>query len=419
MPINYVERNHVDDRLLDNLNRKNHIIIYGSSKQGKTCLRKKHIKDDDIISVHCSNKLDISSLNQQILKAAGFEITSSINKTITGRAKANASFGFNLIGKLTGEAEVEGEIERQTSKRPLELDLEDTNDIIQALDSIGFNKYILLEDFHYLQPDVQKNFTYALKAFYERSSIIIIIIGVWLEENKLIAMNGDLAGRLISINADRWNDENLKEVILRGAEKLNIVLDNLVNEIIEESFNNVYIVQELCYRICKYYRISTTVAEKFHIGEAIYKGVDVAYNSSPQITPIADIVKDIISEHTGRYNHFLIQFSNGLQNSEIETYKWLLYPLLTLDLGELEKGIPFNKIRDLIKLKHPQGYNLNVNRLLVALQSITLIQNERNIAPNILEFDLTSMQLNIVDRVFLIWLLYQDRQALCDRIDFS
>jgi len=64
MPVNYVKRNHVDDKLLENLSRKNHVIIYGSSKQGKTCLRRKHIKDEEIISVHCSNKLDISSLNQ-------------------------------------------------------------------------------------------------------------------------------------------------------------------------------------------------------------------------------------------------------------------------------------------------------------------------------------------------------------------
>jgi hypothetical protein len=40
LPLTYVEREHVDDKLLDNLTRDKHIIIYGSSKQGKTCLRK-------------------------------------------------------------------------------------------------------------------------------------------------------------------------------------------------------------------------------------------------------------------------------------------------------------------------------------------------------------------------------------------
>lgn len=419
IPINYVQRNHVDDTLVENLLRKNHIIIYGSSKQGKTCLRKKHIKDEDIISVHCSNRLDIASLNQQILKAAGFQVTSSNNKTITGRAKANATFSLGLIGKLTGETEIEGEIENQTIKRPLELDLEDTNEIILALSSVGFKKYVLLEDFHYLQPDTQKDFTYALKAYYERSSIVFIIIGVWMEENKLIAINGDLAGRLISINAELWTEDNLKEVIFKGAEKLNVVLDNLADEIIEESFNNVYIVQELCYRICKYYRITKTLSERFHISEPIYKGVDMIYSSSPRITPITQIVKDIISQHTGRYNSFLIQFSDGFQNTEMETYKWLLYPILMLDLGELEKGISFNKISDLIKQKHPQGYNLNPNKLLVALKSLTVLQNEKNIAPNILEFDMSSMRLNIVDKIFLIWLFYQDRQSFCERMNFT
>ena len=40
LPVNYVERKGIDDKLVDNLTRDQHIVIYGSSKQGKTCLRK-------------------------------------------------------------------------------------------------------------------------------------------------------------------------------------------------------------------------------------------------------------------------------------------------------------------------------------------------------------------------------------------
>ena len=40
VPLNYVERVEVDKKFVDNLERDKHITIFGSSKQGKTCLRK-------------------------------------------------------------------------------------------------------------------------------------------------------------------------------------------------------------------------------------------------------------------------------------------------------------------------------------------------------------------------------------------
>ena len=51
LPTTYVVRDAVDDKLLDNLTRDKHVIVYGSSKQGKTCLRKHCLQDDDYILV--------------------------------------------------------------------------------------------------------------------------------------------------------------------------------------------------------------------------------------------------------------------------------------------------------------------------------------------------------------------------------
>lgn len=35
IPLNYVDRNEVDNLLIENLTRDKHVVIYGSSKQGK------------------------------------------------------------------------------------------------------------------------------------------------------------------------------------------------------------------------------------------------------------------------------------------------------------------------------------------------------------------------------------------------
>ncbi|MFB7324760.1 hypothetical protein [Streptomyces sp. NPDC056190] len=52
--------------------------------------------------------------------------------------------------------------------------------------------------------ETQKDFAVAVKAFHESSSFTFIGVGVWLQENRLVQFNGDLSGRIATINADKW-----------------------------------------------------------------------------------------------------------------------------------------------------------------------------------------------------------------------
>jgi len=221
LPQNYVARKEVDELFINSLTRDKHLVIYGSSKQGKTSLRKHCLTEDDYIVVHCSNRWSLGDLHAAILKRVGYEVTQSTTRTATGRNKILASFKATLMG--TG-IETSGERERSVSdavtKQPLELDPDDVNDIINAL--LGFKKFIVLEDFHYLSIETQKDFAVALKAFHEQSPLCFVIVGVWLEESRLTVYNGDLTGRVIGINADRWKLEELREVVAAGESLLNI-----------------------------------------------------------------------------------------------------------------------------------------------------------------------------------------------------
>lgn len=147
LPLNYVARGNVDEAFVNSLARDKHIIIYGSSKQGKTSLRKHCLQDNDYIVVHCSNRWSLADLHAAILKRAGYEVTQSTTKTASGRQKLlatiKASF-LSLGAEATGEVEDTRSDARTT--RPLELDPEDVNEIISAL--TDFTKYIVLEDFH-------------------------------------------------------------------------------------------------------------------------------------------------------------------------------------------------------------------------------------------------------------------------------
>jgi len=399
LPLNYQERDSADKVFVDSLSRDRHLVIYGSSKQGKTSLRKHCLKEEDYITVHCSNKWMLDDLHSAILKKCGFEITLSNTKSTSGKHKIFASITANIFGSgAAGGAESAREEGQEIETQPLELEPEDVNDIISALESIKFNKFIVLEDFHYLPVETQKDFSVALKAFHENSGICFIIVGVWLEENRLSVYNGDLTGRVLSVDADKWERHELEEVINSGSALLKVNFsDKFKNDLLSSCFNSVHIVQEACHRCCVESGIYNTQNEVKYIGE----------NSDAKA-----IVKDVVNQQSGRFNSFITQFADGFQATELEMHRWILYPVLVGDTNDLNFGLRQKDIRDTLREKHPRSDSLNQGNVTQALQSSAALQIKKDIKPMVLDYDQTNLRLNVVDRSFLIWLDNQNRDEL-------
>lgn len=401
VPLNYVPREKVDQAFVEALSRTKHIVVYGGSKQGKTCLRKNCLPDDDYIVVQCSNRWSVADINANILKRAGYEITQSTETTATGRQKLIAKFTAGIFG-ASAEAGGESESENRKSdtKAPLELDPEDVNDIIGALREVAFQKFVVLEDFHYLSPETQRDFAIELKAFHETSDLCMVIVGVWLEENRLIVYNGDLTGRVIPIDADHWTRNELHGVISAGEDLLRIKLpEDFKDELLDNSFDSVSIIQECSRRAIRSAGIFQTQDEE----------TEVKFDGT-----VAALIKDVVDEQSGRYNAFIMNFAEGFQDTRLEMPKWLLWPILTAPTDALESGFLYADIRRSLQEAHPEGQNLNPGNITQALQSAASLQVAKNVTPIVLDYDATTRRLSIVDRGFLIWLENQDRDDLLE-----
>lgn len=401
LPLNYVVRKSADDRLVDSLSRGKHIVIYGSSKQGKTSLRKHCLKAEDYVVVHCSNKWSVADINAAILKRVGYEVTQSTSRTMSGQAKITARFGFGLFGQ---KSEMGGDvgvgIDKKTEKAPLELDPSDVNDIIRALQEIKFTRFIVLEDFHYLPAETQKDFAVALKAFHEESKLCFIIVGVWLEENRLTVYNGDLTGRVLSIDADRWEPRELEEVISAGEALLNVEFQpKFRRDLLAACFGSVHLVQEACYKACERDSVFETQPSLKAIGAS---------------SDARESVRSVVNEQTGRFNSFLTQFADGFQDTALQMYRWLLFPVLTSQTNDLERGLRFADIRRVLNQNHPEGKQLNPGNITQALLSTAPLQVKKDIKPIVLDYDQSNGRLRVVDRGFLIWLEMQDRDELLE-----
>lgn len=100
----YVQRPQVDDNFLLNLTREKHVCIYGSSKQGKTALRKKHISTSEELVIVCDPEWNCNDIFAAILKAAGCII--EVNRSVTEKGKVGISGGLEATIKVPLVAEI-------------------------------------------------------------------------------------------------------------------------------------------------------------------------------------------------------------------------------------------------------------------------------------------------------------------------
>lgn len=241
-----------------------------------------------------------------------------------------------------------------------------------------------------------------LKAFHEKSSLSFIVVGVWLESNRLVMYNGDLAGRLIPIDADNWEANDLEEIINSGESLLNVTFsDEVKKAMLDAAQGNVGILQEASYRLCEDAGILETQSKFCQL-------------NNPSAVNV--IVSELAREQAGRYQNFLTQFVEGIAKSDLEMYKWLMYIVIDSNAVELRAGLKAFEIFTRMQRVHPYRERLRYNNTLQALRNVGKLQHLKRVQPVILDFDSTENVLRIVDSGFTLFLTAQDKQMLKDQI---
>lgn len=394
VPQTYVERAGIDDRFLNDITRDKHIVIHGSSKQGKTCLRKYHLKEDDCLVVQCTRETTKEKLYEMILRQASIDVNVSTSRTITGGWKLNVKVGGE--GKIpfiaAAKGETEGGYERETGteveSKEFEVDPSDPNEIGRLLTNAQFSKIVVVEDFHYLEEEVQRSFAVDLKVFHENSKLVFLVVGVWLEANRLTLYNGDLSGRLSTINVDDWTESDLLKVIGAGEPLLNIRFpDEVKAAVVSGCQNNVGLLQEVLYRICEKYDVWMTQDQPKELGT---------------VDDVTSVLKAVSEEQASRYRNFLGRFAEGFGKTTLEMYKWLLFAVIKATPYELRRGLRPNVLFQRIKAAHPVSNTLQQNNVVQALDCVGSVQFKHKLQPLILDY--SNGELMVVDANFLVFL---------------
>ncbi|MDT1945384.1 hypothetical protein MX634_10395 [Carnobacterium maltaromaticum] len=156
----YLERENVDGKMKSALSEKKHVVIYGSSKQGKTLLLDRmNIENKIIVNIGDSTKtIDIykSIIRQLELKIMG-KIVSSTGSGTTAKAEASLSAKVPFLGKAS--AGIDGGIEYKESQEIessyVGYDFNQAQSIVEMIRKQKKHK-IIIDDFHYLNLEEQK-----------------------------------------------------------------------------------------------------------------------------------------------------------------------------------------------------------------------------------------------------------------------
>lgn len=406
LPRNYVYRESVDGALERALRQDKHIVIHGTSKQGKTCLRKRVLENKKPVVVQCLSERTLEDLYSLLLKEVGYEILTEKKNLVSGGIKVSlrAKVAMHIFGKgvdAEGGVSADGSAVAEQIHKPIDIDLRDVNDVIRALSVANCSKYIVLEDFHYLPEETQLNFAVALKAFHELSDYTFIIVGVWRNRESISMQNGDLEGRLITVDADKWTRDELLEVIQKGEQLMNIKIDrNFKEALVDSCFGSVFVVQEACAKVCDRSKVFNTQAELVTVGG-----------------DVSEVVEDVINSNSSRYIDFIDRFSKGIRTRKLSLNKWVLRAVIEEGVDKAEKGVSLKELRQIISSKHPSGEAI-ASPLQSVLKNTLKVQVNNGIKPIVLEYDRRARHLSVVDKTFLIWMRYADYSEVMEQIGF-
>ncbi|MGB9940259.1 hypothetical protein [Methanosarcina sp.] len=390
----YVDRSHLDEKFKYLLSTQKHIVIYGSSKQGKSCLRKKVLSDSQCTIIQCIPSMTCENILQHILEVLNKPVPNvsdekKINSTKNSLA-AKLEAGCSLIGKFLLKGEVEGtdSVERSCSYQYTSGYEKNIQYISKKL--FEENKKLVLEDFHYLSELTKEEFAFDLKAFFENHTFVLIS-GVWEEQNILSYYNGDLLGRVDEINIT-WTDPELNLVLAKGAEALNITFsNNLTERIIKCSFHNVGLVSRIAEKLCFIENILKTQEECKILSN--YNSLNIAITS-------------LIKEMAKRYERIENVFKSRPFNNYTNCCFYQIFRAITeFDNKSLLNGIHRRELHQRIRYFDK---TITEEDLKSTLEELEILQSENKISPMLITYNRSMHEIILTDREFLFYREYGD-----------
>jgi hypothetical protein len=412
--LSYVERPEVDDRFRDAILSDKEIIVYGSSKQGKTALVSKHLPYDKHIAVSLTPRTTVLDIYQTILAKGGVRIAlgtverRSTETNISFSATVKAILPLFGGGQVGGDSGLTAGSDSDDRFEEVPINLELPQHVADLLKRIRCEKWIILENFHYLNDDAQKQFAFDLRAFQELG-VRFVILGVWREKNRMAQFNGDLLDRIIEIPVEPWTEVDFRRVVGKGAEVLNVRIDSrIVEKAIDSSFSSIGVFQELLKGLCSEAGIRSTASTLTDISDPAH------LESTLQIK-----ANDYAARHQRALEAIAAGHMSGGAKGDLPPLflpYYLVRVILEGGFEAIANGMKRPELHERIRAIHHRGDDVRGSDMSNLLTGLGNLQAVKSISPPIIDYDSQNRLLQVVDSTFYFFIKNADLQEILGAI---
>jgi hypothetical protein len=247
----------------------------------------------------------------------------------------------------------------------------------------------VVEDFHYLSIFERRALAFDLKALWDMG-LFVILIGVWSEQNMLLALNPDLAGRVKEVPIV-WTKPDLRKIFDQGGAALKLSFaTSLTDRAIAECYENAGILQTLILSMLDHAGIREeqpdwTVVDSLDALESA--GLDYA----EQLNPL--------------YQLFANRVASGIRTRKNATgiYAHAMKVVLSASDEELIRGLPLNHIFREANSREPRIQKGNLKSVMEKIDSLQVDEDGRGL---VISYNEETEDVTVVDRQLLLYRRY-------------
>jgi hypothetical protein len=224
----------LEGTLKDSLNTPGQIIsLSGPSKSGKTVLVERVVGRDLLIPISGASLRSPEDVWNRVLDWIDVPNTTTRGKT-----------GGWSLGADVG---IKGEAKRETESG----EVRERSGLNQVVHEIGNSDFVvLLDDFHYMNRDIQVEVAKTLKEAV-RLGIKIVTAAVSHRGDDVVRANPELRGRVRTIDLRYWTRDQLRQIADVGFGHLNTIMGgSACEEFTAESAGSPQLMQLLCLQAC-------------------------------------------------------------------------------------------------------------------------------------------------------------------------
>lgn len=242
----------IEGRLLDAIERLNKFIaVAGPTKSGKTVLVRKIVPGDSCVWLEGGHLNAVQDVWAQIL--AALEIPSQVVKSEALSKEellaGDVDAGFKPMGIGAGVKVQKSAKDTVSQTSATTFATSAAKSAVEAL--MKYQKVLVIDDFHYLDPTLQSELIRALKpAVFEGLQVILILIPHRMHQAASAEM--DVDGRTVTISIPEWHTNELFSIGETGFNTLRIShLPSTLNALVKECFGSPHMMQDFCSALCR------------------------------------------------------------------------------------------------------------------------------------------------------------------------